>query len=113
MNASAISVRGVYNMMLANLNKEDERPVVRLCRADPTDFPCFRTTQDAPDAIAKAVQSFQFNCYAPSGGLFEARRLVHSLKNVAITTHCFAPLPAIILLFVYTNSDIITNIYEL
>ncbi|KAL1363071.1 hypothetical protein HN51_011277 [Arachis hypogaea] len=97
--SSAISVRGVYSMMLSNINEEDERDVVRLCRADPTDFPCFRTTQDAPHAIAEAVESFRFNSYAPSGGLFQARRAVADLvssdfpyklspENVFLTVGC-------------------------
>lgn len=63
-------------MLIANLNEEDERPLIRLCRADPTDSPCFRTIPVAPDAITSAVQSFQFNCYPPTAGLLEAKRLV-------------------------------------
>ncbi|KAI9086705.1 hypothetical protein K1719_031299 [Acacia pycnantha] len=76
LNASAVSVRGVFNTLMANLNKQDQRPLLRLCRADPTDFSCFRTTRVAPDAITSAVQSFSFNCYPPTVGLLEARRAV-------------------------------------
>lgn len=79
LNAKAISVRGVFSMLMANLNHQDERPTVRLCRADPTDSPCFRTTPVAPQAIASAVQSYHFNHYPPNVGLLEARRLVSSI----------------------------------
>ena len=64
-------------MLLSNLNKEDKRPMVRLCRADPTDFQCFRTTPIAADAMATSVKSFKFNSYPPTVGLLDAKRLVH------------------------------------
>lgn len=78
LNASSVSVRGVYNELLVNLNKEDQRPLIRLCRADPTDFSCFRTTSSAPDAVVSSVQSYCFNGYPQTVGLLEARRLVLS-----------------------------------
>ncbi|KAJ7948347.1 Tyrosine aminotransferase [Quillaja saponaria] len=85
LNVSAISVRGVFNKLLGILNKDDKRPVIRLCRADPTDFSCFKTTPLASDAVAAAVQSFQFNCYPPTVGVLEARR--------AIAKHLSSDLP--------------------
>ncbi|KAE9620636.1 hypothetical protein Lal_00018987 [Lupinus albus] len=97
LNASAISVKGVFNKLTATLNKEDKRPVVRLCRADPTDF--FKTTDDASHAVAASVQSFNFNSYSPSGGLPDARRAVAdyvssdlpyklSPENIFLTSGC-------------------------
>ncbi|KAI4333932.1 hypothetical protein L6164_018681 [Bauhinia variegata] len=76
LNASSISVRGVFNMLVSNLNKEDRRTMIRLCRADPTDFQCFRTTPVAPDAITTTVQSYRFNSYPSTVGLIEGRRAV-------------------------------------
>lgn len=76
LNASSISVRGVFNTLRDNINNEDKRPAVYLCRVDPTENPLFRTTQVAPDAIASAVHSFNFNCYPPSLGLPDTKRAI-------------------------------------
>ncbi|XP_059450618.1 nicotianamine aminotransferase 1-like [Corylus avellana] len=76
LNASSISVRGVLNQLMANRNKDDQRSTIPLGRADPTMFPSYRTTSSAADAVADAVQSFQFNCYPPTVGVADARRAV-------------------------------------
>ncbi|XP_057455535.1 probable aminotransferase TAT2 [Lotus japonicus] len=79
LNASAISVRGVYNMLMdsiSNNENNNNKPLVRLCRVDPTDNPLFRTAPVAPDAIATAAHSFNFNCYPPTVGLPDAKRAV-------------------------------------
>lgn len=74
--ASSISVRGVLTKLMANRNKEDKRPTIPLGRADPTEFPSYRTTPVAPDAVADATYSYNFNCYPPTVGIAEARRYV-------------------------------------
>lgn len=74
LNSAAISVRGVLNLLMENVNKDDRRPVVPLARTDPSTFPCFRTTPAAADAVAEAVRSSQFNCYPPTVGVASARR---------------------------------------
>ncbi|TKY48887.1 aminotransferase TAT2 [Spatholobus suberectus] len=76
LNASTISVGGVYDMLMDSINNKDNRPVVRLGRVDPTDNPLFRTPTVALDAITTAVHSFNFNCYPPTVGLLEAKRAV-------------------------------------
>ncbi|KAL5573564.1 hypothetical protein UlMin_023161 [Ulmus minor] len=76
LSSTAVSVRGVLNKLMRNINENDDRPVVTLARTDPSAFPCFRTTPFAPNAITDAVQSFQFNCYPPNVGLASARRAI-------------------------------------
>ncbi|KAH7533392.1 nicotianamine aminotransferase 1 [Ziziphus jujuba] len=76
LNSASISVRGVMNMLMGNISKDDNRPIIPLARTDPSTFACFRTTAVAPDAVAKAVQSFEFNCYAPSLGVASAKRAI-------------------------------------
>jgi len=78
LKASSITVGGIYDMLLDIVNNEDNRPVVRLGRVDPTDNPLFRTTIVALDAVTTAVHSFNFNCYPPTLGLLEAKRFVSS-----------------------------------
>ncbi|KAL2331675.1 hypothetical protein Fmac_019256 [Flemingia macrophylla] len=86
LNASAVSVRRVYNRLMEGINNnQDKKPVVRLCRVDPTDNPRFRTTPEAPDAVATAVHSYNFNSYPPTVGLPEAKR--------AIASHLSSDLP--------------------
>ena len=76
LNGSAVSIRGVFNMLMESINHEDnKRHVVRLCRVDPTENPLFRTTPVAPDAVSSAAHSFNFNCYPPTVGLPQAKRL--------------------------------------
>ncbi|KAL9322437.1 hypothetical protein ACSQ67_010490 [Phaseolus vulgaris] len=76
LKASSITVGGIYDMLLDIVNNEDNRPVVRLGRVDPTDNPLFRTTIVALDAVTTAVHSFNFNCYPPTLGLLEAKRAI-------------------------------------
>uniref|UniRef100_A0A2N9I767 Aminotransferase class I/classII large domain-containing protein n=1 Tax=Fagus sylvatica TaxID=28930 RepID=A0A2N9I767_FAGSY len=76
LNASSISVRGVLNQLFENLDKEDKRPIIPLGRADPTAFPSYQTTRLAPDAVADATLSYNFNSYPPTLGIADARRAV-------------------------------------
>ncbi|KAI8551583.1 hypothetical protein RHMOL_Rhmol06G0197400 [Rhododendron molle] len=59
--ASAITIRGVLNEVMGNINESDPRPVIPLGHGDPSAFPCFRTTQIADDAVADALRSAKFN----------------------------------------------------
>lgn len=74
LNASSISVRGVLNQLMEHRNKDDNRPIISLGRADPTAYPSYRTTTLAADAVADAVRSFEFNCYPPTVGVAGGRR---------------------------------------
>ncbi|CAJ1955493.1 unnamed protein product [Sphenostylis stenocarpa] len=85
-NASSVSVRGVYNRLMERVkNNGDKKPLISLCRVDPTDHPLFRTSLEASDAVATAVHSYNFNCYPPTVGLPQAKR--------AIANHLSADLP--------------------
>jgi len=72
--SSAVTVRGVLNVLQDNLNKEDTRQVMPLAHGDPSAFPCFRTTTVADEAVVDAVRSAKYNHYAPTVGLLPARR---------------------------------------
>ncbi|KAL5571118.1 hypothetical protein UlMin_020715 [Ulmus minor] len=74
--ASPITVRGILNMLVANINKDEDRPVVPLGHGDPSIFPIFRTAPEAEDAIVDALKSAKFNCYSPTNGLLAARRAI-------------------------------------
>ncbi|KAF7141852.1 hypothetical protein RHSIM_Rhsim06G0138800 [Rhododendron simsii] len=74
--ASAITIRGVLNEVMGNINESDPRPVIPLGHGDPSASPCFRTTQIADDAIADALHSAKFNGYAPTVGVLQARRAI-------------------------------------
>lgn len=75
--ASGITVRGVLNSLLENLNKNDTRPLIPLGHGDPSAFPSFRTATVAVDAIVHSVRSARFNCYSSTVGILPARRYLH------------------------------------
>lgn len=78
LNAAAISVRGVLNMLCENLNPNDARPTIMLGRGDPTEFPSYQTTPAAVEAVAQTLRSFKFNSYSPTVGVPQARRFFFS-----------------------------------
>ena len=92
--AASITIRGVLNKVMSNLNPQDHRPVIPLGHGDPSAFSCFRTTPIAEDAIVDALRSRKFNSYAPAVGILPARRyekwkwfettcfLKHATKNI-------------------------------
>ncbi|XVE49967.1 hypothetical protein DITRI_Ditri01bG0124100 [Diplodiscus trichospermus] len=79
--ASAITVRGVLNMLMEALNKEDSRSVIPLGHGDPSHFPSFRTAAAAEVAIIDSLRSAKYNCYAPTVGILPARRAVADYLN--------------------------------
>lgn len=72
--ASGITVRGVLDMLMDNLNPDDNRLLLRLGHGDPSHFPCFYTTPSAEYAVVDALRSRQFNCYSSSVGILPARQ---------------------------------------
>ncbi|CBI21885.3 unnamed protein product, partial [Vitis vinifera] len=74
--AASITIRGVLNKVMSNLNPQDHRPVIPLGHGDPSAFSCFRTTPVAEDAIVDALRSRKFNSYAPAVGILPARRAI-------------------------------------
>ncbi|XP_031252432.1 probable aminotransferase TAT2 isoform X1 [Pistacia vera] len=75
-NETFCNIEGVNEVLMANLNKDDDRPVISLGLGDPSVFQCFRTTALADDAIVDAVRSAKFNGYAPIFGIPPARRAI-------------------------------------
>ncbi|XP_009759390.1 tyrosine aminotransferase [Nicotiana tabacum] len=74
--ASGVSIRGVLNKLMQNLDPSDIRPVIPLGHGDPSAFPCFRTTPVAVDAISDSVRSAKFNGYSSTVGILPARKAV-------------------------------------
>ena len=72
--ASAITIRGVLNEVMDNIEESGPRPIIPLGHGDPSAFPCFRTAQIAEEAIVDAARSAQFNGYASTVGIPPARR---------------------------------------
>lgn len=97
--SETMTVRGFFDMLMENLNKDDPRPVIPLSNGDPSRFECFRTATAAEDAIVDAVRSANYNSYAPAVGMLPARRAVAghlnrdipyklSAEEVYLTTGC-------------------------
>ncbi|KAJ4958520.1 hypothetical protein NE237_025631 [Protea cynaroides] len=79
--ASDMTIRWMLNKLMGELDATDPRPMIHLGRGDPSESPCFRTTQVAEDAIVDAVRSAKFNGYAPVVGILPARRLFESING--------------------------------
>ncbi|EOX99490.1 Tyrosine transaminase family protein, putative [Theobroma cacao] len=80
--ASAISLRGVLDLVIGNLRTDDPRPIVPLGNGDPSQFPCFRTSTIAEDAIVDALHSAKYNGYATPLGVPSARRAIADYLNL-------------------------------
>ncbi|KAK6157174.1 hypothetical protein DH2020_011422 [Rehmannia glutinosa] len=81
--ASAVTIRGVLNMLMENLNVHETRPVIPLGHGDPSAFPSFRTTPFAEDAICAAVRTAKFNGYSSTVGIPPARSRDSVLKFIS------------------------------
>ncbi|CAN0915180.1 Nicotianamine aminotransferase 1 [Linum grandiflorum] len=79
--ASAVTIRGVLNILNSKVNGDDKRPVVPLGHGDPSAFPCFRTSVDAEDALVDSLRSAKFNHYSPTVGVLPARRAIAEYLN--------------------------------
>ncbi|KAK8477958.1 hypothetical protein V6N11_070979 [Hibiscus sabdariffa] len=79
--ASATTVRGYLNLLMANVSHHNTSPVIPLGHGDPSHFPSFRTTPAAEDAIVHALRSAKHNCYAPTVGILPARRAIADYLN--------------------------------
>ncbi|KAM7274836.1 hypothetical protein ACFE04_016702 [Oxalis oulophora] len=80
-SGSAITVRGVLNMLMSNINDKGDVVVVPLSHGDPSAFPCFRTCVEAEDAIVHSLKSASFNSYSPTVGILPARKAVADYLN--------------------------------
>ena len=68
------SIKGVVSYLNKIANNDDRKPAISLGLGDPSRFKCFRTTAIAEDAVIEAIRSAKFNSYAPTGGIFPARK---------------------------------------
>ncbi|KAL3821451.1 hypothetical protein ACJIZ3_007356 [Penstemon smallii] len=116
--ASAVTVRGVLNMVMENLSGDDPRPVIPLGHGDPSAFPSFRTTTLAEDAVCAAIRSAKFNGYGSTVGIPSARRAVAdylskdlpyklSPDDVFMTIGCTQALEAIVTVLNRPNANIL------
>lgn len=69
-----MNIRVVLQMLMDNINKHENRAAIPLGHGDPSVFESFRSCNAAEDAIADALRSAKYNCYAPSIGILPARR---------------------------------------
>ncbi|KAJ6289524.1 hypothetical protein OIU76_025359 [Salix suchowensis] len=70
------SIKGVVSFLNENTIEDDRRLAISLGLGDPSRFKCFRTTAIAEDAVIEAIRSAKFNSYAPTGGIFPARKAI-------------------------------------
>ncbi|GJV49574.1 tyrosine/nicotianamine aminotransferase, pyridoxal phosphate-dependent transferase [Tanacetum coccineum] len=74
--AAAITMTNILETIKGNIDeKETAKQLIQLGYGDPSTHPSFRTSTIVEDALVEAIQSAQFNCYAPSVGINPARRL--------------------------------------
>ena len=69
-----LTVKDALTLIRANINPDDERPVIPMGHGDPSPFPCFRTTAAAEDAVVDAIRAGAFNGYAPIQGHASANK---------------------------------------
>lgn len=116
--ASAITVRGLLNMLMENLDPNDTRPVIPLGHGDPSAFPCFRTTHDAEMAISDALFSAKYNGYSSTLGVLPARKALSeflsrdlpynlSSDDVYITCGCTQAIEVILSVLSTPNANIL------
>nr|AIV98133.1 tyrosine aminotransferase 2 [Scutellaria baicalensis] len=116
--ASSLTVRGVLNMLMGNLNSDDTRPVIPLGHGDPSAFPSFGTTPFAVDAVCAALRSALFNGYSSTVGIPSARRAIAeylskdlpyelSPDDVFLTIGCSQALEAIISILARPGANIL------
>ncbi|KAM7255971.1 hypothetical protein ACFE04_011712 [Oxalis oulophora] len=95
-SGSAITVRGVLNMLMSNINDKGD-VVVPLGHGDPSAFPCFRTCVEAEDAIVHSLKSAFFNsyssCYKKTGRMFMKYDLQDCYFPVAVADYLNNDLP--------------------
>lgn len=74
---SIITIKGMLSLLMQSVDDEkNEKKVISLAMGDPTAYSCFHTTHVAPEAVADALLSENFNGYAPTVGLPLARRAI-------------------------------------
>lgn len=116
--AGAVTVRGVLNVVMQNLDGNDTRPVIPLGHGDPSAFPSFRTTPFAEDAVCAAVRSAKFNGYSSTVGIPTTRSAVAeylskdlpyklSADDVFLTIGCTQALEAVVTVLARPGANIL------
>ncbi|KAH6780624.1 Tyrosine transaminase family protein [Perilla frutescens var. hirtella] len=109
--AGAVTVRGVLNTVMQNLDENDSRPVIPLGHGDPSAFPSFRTTHFAEDAVCAAVRSANFNGYSSTVAIAEhlSKELPNKLSadDVFLTIGCTQALEAIVTVLARPGANIL------
>ncbi|CAI9089339.1 OLC1v1023900C3 [Oldenlandia corymbosa var. corymbosa] len=116
--SSAVSVRGVLNMVVGNLNPDDPRTVIPLGHGDPSPFPSFRTAAEAENSVSEALYSAKFNGYASTVGILPARKAVAehlscdlpyklSPDDVYLTSGCAQAIEVILTVLARPNANIL------
>ncbi|CDP15859.1 unnamed protein product [Coffea canephora] len=116
--SSAVTVRGVLDKLMGNLNPNDPRPTIPLGHGDPSPFPSFRTAPEAENAISDALYSAKFNGYSPSVGTLPARKAVAehlsrdlpyklSPDDVYLTSGCTQAIEVILTVLARPNANIL------
>lgn len=116
-----VTVRHASEMLVNSVNHDDddERPVINLCRGDPSPFPSFQTAATAVDAVAAALRSARFNGYGPRGfGILPAKKAVaeHISKDlpyklspddIYLTVGCKQAIQAIFSALAHSDANIL------
>ncbi|KAL3509316.1 hypothetical protein ACH5RR_028717 [Cinchona calisaya] len=116
--SSEITIRGILNKLMDNLDPKDSRPTIPLGNGDPSAFPCFRTAPEAEKAISDALYSAKFNGYPSTVGILPARKAIaehlsHDLQyklspdDVYLTSGCTQSIEVILTVLARPNANIL------
>ncbi|PON39015.1 LOW QUALITY PROTEIN: Tyrosine/nicotianamine aminotransferase [Parasponia andersonii] len=73
---ATITIKGILGLLMESIDESEGKKVISLGMGDPTAYSCFHTPQVAQDSVLHALQSHNFNGYAPTAGLPQTRRAV-------------------------------------
>ncbi|KAF3442472.1 hypothetical protein FNV43_RR16388 [Rhamnella rubrinervis] len=74
--SKTITIKGILGLLMENIDESDKRRVISLGIGDPTVYSCFHLPKVAEYAVVDALQSENFNGYAPTVGLPQTRRAI-------------------------------------
>ncbi|CAH8263453.1 unnamed protein product [Arabidopsis lyrata] len=85
-DAAAVTLRKLAFGMFKNCTMNSGKTILFPTPGEPSAHPNFRTCPEAEEAVAAAARSGMANSYAPSPGVFKARRAVADYLNVELPT---------------------------
>ncbi|KAA8526808.1 hypothetical protein F0562_008963 [Nyssa sinensis] len=71
-----ITIKGIFGLLMANIDANDKRRVISLGMGDPSAYSCFHTTPVAENAVVDTLRSQKFNGYSPTVGLPQTRTAI-------------------------------------